>query len=905
MGVEKQGSKSGGGYVGSFFQLFDWNGKSRKKLFPNKFDLPEGSKQGKRSDENLPMTRVRLIHDDENGGVSSANAISEYSCASSVTDDEGNGIKAPGVVARLMGLDSLPTSSVSEPYATPFFESGSVRDINYPRKAPEFLNEYQNLSSSNHSGKVDSFCRKTIEPRPQKLENNRHIERFRTETLPPKSAKSHPITPHHKLLSPIKNPGYISAKNATHLMEAAAKILEPGLQSSSKGNFPSLGSSSVPIKVPDLKENTAASKRPLRLPEVSRRPIESNAVKYLKGQSLDKSWNGSGDTSNIRACPDLEENHSVGSKSKGKSISLAIQAKVNVQRREGLSSSIKGLLTRKEEDAYKPNQPLKNPSNTLKNKQTKSSIASATGVLRQNNQKQNCLANKDKLPSKPSLSNQQGRKVLSGNSSFGRNKTFNKVSGNSKVGPKKEALQTMDLEKEVPSSRTKNFPRKKRAIDGDFYSEKSVLINSASVDREKGMDVVSFTFTSPMIKPISGSQSSGHMVEKRENFCYVDSHNERSATDAKPRRMSSLGMNVIGGDALSYLLEQKLKELTSGVESPCSSSVKAGTINSSAYVLHDLVAALNSVSAMPREFDKTPQPGPQTEKLVFGSDSGFSSTNAETLKMNLKLQGVGGIADCSSSCDARKQLECQHPSPVSILEPSSSSESCNSSESWDNGSKLCPSVEAQNFVGLNCPKKISSVEAEMELSDSASSAFTRTLNREQVGLVGLQGSHISTDKQEMEYVREILAQVMLKGFPLGHAHEIIDPLIFDRLENKKIVLRNEAEDKESRIGRKVLFDCVNECLDLKCSLYFRRGYRTWAKGVAVVKNEGLAKEVYKEILGWRSMEDWMVDDLVDKDMSSQLGRWTDFEAEVFEIGVEIERGIFSSLFDEIVADLFM
>jgi hypothetical protein len=40
MGVEKEGLKSGGGYVGSFFQLFDWTAKSRKKLFSSKSDLP-------------------------------------------------------------------------------------------------------------------------------------------------------------------------------------------------------------------------------------------------------------------------------------------------------------------------------------------------------------------------------------------------------------------------------------------------------------------------------------------------------------------------------------------------------------------------------------------------------------------------------------------------------------------------------------------------------------------------------------------------------------------------------------------------------------------------------------------------------------------------------------------------
>lgn len=40
MGVEKHGSKVGAGYVGGFLQLFDWTGKSRKKLSYNKFDLP-------------------------------------------------------------------------------------------------------------------------------------------------------------------------------------------------------------------------------------------------------------------------------------------------------------------------------------------------------------------------------------------------------------------------------------------------------------------------------------------------------------------------------------------------------------------------------------------------------------------------------------------------------------------------------------------------------------------------------------------------------------------------------------------------------------------------------------------------------------------------------------------------
>lgn len=127
MGIEKEGSKSGG-YVGGFFQLFDWTAKSRKKLFSSKSDLPERSKQGKRSDGSLPMTRLHLMDDDENGAGSGIRGGSDYSCASSVTDDDGYGARAPGVVARLMGLDSMPTSNSSEPNSTPFFDTQSLRD---------------------------------------------------------------------------------------------------------------------------------------------------------------------------------------------------------------------------------------------------------------------------------------------------------------------------------------------------------------------------------------------------------------------------------------------------------------------------------------------------------------------------------------------------------------------------------------------------------------------------------------------------------------------------------------------------------------------------------------------------------------------------------------------------------
>ena len=153
------------------------------------------------------------------------------------------------------------------------------------------------------------------------------------------------------------------------------------------------------------------------------------------------------------------------------------------------------------------------------------------------------------------------------------------------------------------------------------------------------------------------------------------------------------------------------------------------------------------------------------------------------------------------------------------------------------------------------------VQIDPELSDSASSTSSRT------HFAGSSG-------WELEYVKEILLNVdlMFKDFALGRAREIINPHLFNQMETRKEVSASQGE--ENKLMRKVLFDCVSECTDLKCRRYASGGCRTWAKGLSTLRRKDwLAEEVYKEISGWRGMGDCMVDDLVDKDMSSHSGKW--------------------------------
>ncbi|EEF43050.1 conserved hypothetical protein [Ricinus communis] len=846
MGVEKEGSKNGAGYVGGFFQLFDWTAKSRKKLFSSKSDLPARSKQGKRSDGNLPMTRLNLMDEDETAAGSSIRGSSDYSCASSVTDDDGFGARAPGVVARLMGLDSMPTSSFAEPNCTPFLDTQSLREASQRRKHFEYYHDPQIMYSGILLNKEEGPPRNFLESKPQKV-LSRPIEKFQTEILPPKSAKSIPVT-HHKLLSPIKSPGFIPSKTAAHIMEAAARIIEPSPQAIAKAKISMVGSSSVPLKVRDLKE---------KLEGAQKMPLVGSSSLPLKSRDLKEKLEAPNRTSRLaeasrrpaESSPETEEGAS-GLKNKGKSISLAIQAKVNVQRREGLNTSnSRTLVGQKDQSEAVSSQNIRSQPNIQKSLPRKS-VHNGPTVLRQNNQKQNCIVDKDKSSKSP-ISNSQCRKTPSGNPSV-RQKTSGKTAG-SKTGTRKLSPDVTDSEKGLSSYSIKHIPRKKRSIDGTLHLEKNQGLNNMLIDnsrkeidskpafdrnlswaeesKKKGMDVVSFTFTAPLTRSIPGYETSGQLVQKNSGAC-MDNRGKRLLLDTDSMKLSSVGYNVIGGDALSNLLEQKLRELTNTVESSGRNPVKTGSASTSASFLQDLTPALNSGGTTPNSLDST---------------------------------------------------------------------YCSSTE----GSKQCSSIQAQEIFGFNSSKKFHYVDADTDLSDSASSTSNGITARKHANIFPVTDIVKSTN-WEIEYVQKILCNLeyMFNDFALGRASEIINPHLFNQLENRKEGLVSDSV--EARLERKVIFDCVGECLDIRCRRYVVGGCKSWSKGVMTVRRKDwLAEEVLKEVSGWRGMGDCMVDELVDKDMSSQYGRWLDFEVDAFVLGTEIECQIYNTLLDEVVADIFL
>ncbi|KAL0335458.1 UNVERIFIED_CONTAM: hypothetical protein Sradi_4757700 [Sesamum radiatum] len=866
MEVEKRGVRGG------FFQLFDWNGKSRKKLFSSKSELPEISNQGKENYHGSVVSRRQQRSE-------------RFHYASSTSGDSECGTKAPGVVARLMGLDSLPTSNVNEPYFAPFVESLSFRDSGYSMARPALQSEHDIVIFESVRNKLDGSIRNPLDLRLQKVQS-RPIERFQREVLPPKSAKPISIT-HHRLLSPIKSPGFVPPKNAAYIIEAAAKMIEQSPRSTMKGNSPSLGSSPVPFRIRDMKEKMEAAKRSSRSVDASQRGKEQSSVKNIKKQLNARGLGRSEDN--------YDETKRVGSqrlRSKDKSVSLAAQAKASTQKRDGLTSvGNRSSEKHKEHNDIKPNGPGRNLTNIQKKVEKQSSSKKPSEVLRLNNQKQNSASAKDRENSEPSCSHPKERKEsnLSTNYIQGRtSRTVNNIVVNKVVTSRKTNFVAADPEKEHSSLRAKTTSKKKLPINGDSKWDE--------IDNKNSLDVVSFTFTSPIKKSGAGFSSCCTILEATNsslpncNPCVRESDSRYSAA-------SSSVFNVIGGDALSVLLEQKLKELTSRVELSQKDLSEPSSISGSTNNNINIGSTVNLVNSIPMENDTC-----KSKQEIHASDC--PSTGKLWHKAEREYKGL----ECVDSTEYQRYLHLQGCNSVS----SQPSLSATSSDSFDvdgsssnEGRLPCLSIESSEGMNWSSSRKFHPAEGE-EISDTASSLSIRTMSETVASSLYMTDSK-DNSHWELKYIVDILHSrgLLLEEFALGQAHKIIAPDLFDQLESQKMD-SYKVMGEHVVLERKVLFDCVSECLEVRCGRLLAGSCKFWAKQTTTLhRRQWLAEDLYREISSWTNAEELMVDELVDKDMSSKSGKWIDFEVEGFEEGVEIEERILTSLVDELIDDFLL
>ncbi|XP_062214055.1 uncharacterized protein LOC133915064 isoform X2 [Phragmites australis] len=870
MDVEKAASKGHG-----FFGLLDWGKKSKKRLFSgsgSSSPISRNTGGEKEVDGGTRSTRSNSILED----ASSLKESSEHSCSSSVIDEEAQARRCPTVVARLMGLDSMPAKSSSESNPMPLTVQPSLQ-----------TNSHDDLMGRSYVGS------------PHKMPGS-PIDRFKMEALPPRYAKRALSVARYKLLSPMNNPNHISGRNAADIMEAASRIIRPGVENNSSYGVHDVGRSNA-ARAYNPREIIGVQQRSQKLNEELRKRDGSASSRPPSGKPLDGRLKSSESTSSSRISQS-NECAPVGPKVKASNRSSNVVRAMYAQGKKDIRKGGRKLETRS-----------RNPENSTvgrnglnqRKDNNRMGAASSSNVVVPNNRKQNTMVIKHKVNSNPATPSRQRSNVHQIHTSARKVGAASTFAGNNTQGNRKVDLEPTSHANTRIHSTAKTIPKPRRLQDRRMYSDKSQSTDSVISDRSQrrirhnivideqssfstnkkkiSTEIVSFTFTSPVDKSLDGSHPPNHSVEKE----FIENLNAVSTSSNTPNTK----LDVIDGDYLGLLLEQKLRELTSGVRSPYSKPAKGVRVYAPQPVFEDTASACETSSIASTDYD-----GESLQSVRDGKN---------TLPRTDRATKISQSSQSAKYDNDAAELEHLRLSSLSTWEASLSTETCSSSESWRsaNGTRLFSSTEGATTSDSTHFNKFLEVEALSEYSDTASSI---TVTTSEIPRSESSSSCHMDYRQEVEFIREILNAAS----PIGHIFsclerfgnsEILDPHLLELL-NGNIRLLVGEEDKAFRLRRRLLFDCINELLSVKCAYYFNAGYSSWFMGMAVLQNLS-ADEIHREMTGLKVAEEWMVDELVYREMSSPMGSWVDFKMESYQVGGDIAMELLGSLVDEIVADL--
>ncbi|KAG2625960.1 hypothetical protein PVAP13_3KG282900 [Panicum virgatum] len=112
------------------------------------------------------------------------------------------------------------------------------------------------------------------------------------------------------------------------------------------------------------------------------------------------------------------------------------------------------------------------------------------------------------------------------------------------------------------------------------------------------------------------------------------------------------------------------------------------------------------------------------------------------------------------------------------------------------------------------------------------------------------------------------------------------------------------EAKEASSLRNLALDLVWDCLDSMCTQLCDSGYRSFTKLGLVCTEERLAAEVGKEVATCGDMAGWGLDELAVSEVENAVEAGMNSMLEAFQIGAQIEQDLVQELVDEMGLDLF-
>ncbi|XP_057522208.1 uncharacterized protein LOC130802278 isoform X2 [Amaranthus tricolor] len=894
-----------GGCVGIFFQLFDWNRRfAKKKFFPKKLLPPVRTKVSKKfnAEEKLPVAKHLLITDEDNSGGFSSKMKKNGSFEPKKTE-----MQAPGLVARLMGLEAMPVPIVEQNESS----KSSLKDVS-KAKGDKFGGRSENVSA-----KELSLSPEKGNLRPQKIQktgvsDRRPVTRFGAEALQIKNvlSRSRKYHNHAKLDSPVKSPKM--GRNASRLIDVATRILEPGIQASNRARCSLTYPNSTIQLMSEVRGNveTQVSNAQAACRSCGN-VLDSMDVRY---NDEERSRSVEPPTPNFREVffHGIEENRpspAVYLENENDVVLLKTRyqpecvtpAKTETTRNEMQSPQCHEQISISRMFTSQKNVP---PSGSLKHRairhgQTmlgdrvpqKSRIANTQGrrvssVVNPINETKDFIAlnrnlcrNRPRVPSKFESSVESDRRFCTGkNDSVMTQRTPVRKRRTLNISrPVDTAHSASSLVERQRSNKVNIVTETGTKIRPISANQSSLTSRSVSHRGNKSTDIVSFTFSSP-VKSTIGT-TSDELGTKRRDISCSDTNEDlpQEVEDNSVKRPSGNYLQV-NGDALGALLEQKLKELSHQVEN------EAATGRTTASILQELISALTS------ERPVSCEDGSQD------NDTKDSQSDSES-QANLRSKG----------CPDGFTRGVNHLSPGCVLDASFSNDSCISS-SMDDNSVPVPSVDVEL----------------LDLLDSASSVnkprgcgvmvVMDLVNRTAAELQNADRVHSRLTATKLDYVQEIVlnSELLFGSNESSDSYKFLDFLLgpfLDELESlviaawkNSIILGIEVRKEENPL-RRFLLDCLVECLDIKYIRQSNSGFKTWSRLPKSIDAELLIKSFDAEVRKWISFAGKSADEIIEREMSTSLGKWTDFEIEAFECGAEISQHIIQLLVDEIVTDL--
>ncbi|CAN6345960.1 unnamed protein product [Urochloa humidicola] len=817
-----------------------------------------------------------------------------------------NEMCAPGVVARLMGLSSMPAVSHQRPTkATDSTELGDCRNSGPEDRSSTSRSIYTSPLKQQKTGQVtdDRWQDKGSQfnaPDTRSLWPRRHA---------------------HKVASPVKSPRSMSSRNKARLIEAAVKVLEPGLQSRNRRlsrphaylEYPCNGDDGVPGAAAVLHNLSDQFLRDMSDGDAQRLVAHNTGNKWIEEDTGRKSIPFKRSDQNVPCQIQPEGN--------GKCLFISSSEKAGF---ENSAKRTTNSIAVTSQDAQK------NPPRNI------SRESARRGPLKQNNLKQNtlpvpcrevdpgCMVQRNKHNSAEQNATNTAHDSISLNK---------RMTGSKSLRSKRKELERFG--ESHTSAENKNITTK---------GHRSSSLHSDTSNKQKVKTVIPKAMEKDMIiakgaglvseKPKSASQKCSKIDFQRQSVSCNDSRGNKKSgiiffTSSSPVK---LGATSFCGD----------------------NTTRTGT------AIHGSPVGACPKRHSRRECQNTPQRGLVFREVVQGISS---LETAESVFFNqdelgnrdipggraasylFEKKGAVPVSEESLSDALVWQQNSLHTVTSQFREPSkpaqlhaphnkheAGAKCCNPSRSISRGSnkKKSTSTLQSTYADDAFIPRIPLSTAETAFTDShPTETCTPAASMQDVpterssrcsgpnfGQHGAQPVEPEVQDSKLKHPGQVTTTVelLLTNVRSSSQHESKEPsktFLLRTIESALATLTPGSKQdlstikaKEARSLRNLALDFVWDCLDSMCTQLCDSGYRSFTKLGLICTEERLAAEVRKEIDRCSDMAGRGLDELAVSEVEGAVEAGMGFMLEAFQIGAQIEQDLVLELVNEIGADVF-